>query len=164
MVAERHLLARFEGGFVQFVGYHAIFEIGLVREGEIDLSDAKRVEDIGIADVVSGRDVPGRPAEGQAPGQDRLPGEYGLYGEPVPFQQGMGEGEGRAGVANQFRAGFQPPGDDGHVVAGFGQARDVFQLADGHDARVLVVIEIRMRDWSHYTDWQSNIRPDSGQR
>ena len=137
-VAERYLLTRCEGGFIQFVGHHAVFEIGLVREVEIDLADAERVEDIRVAQVVAGRDVPGRPTEGQAPGQDELPGGYGPDGEAVAFQQGMGEGEGRAGVADHVCTGFQPPGDDGRVVAGFGQARDIFQPAGGHDARVLI--------------------------
>ena len=80
-------------GLVQLVGHHAVFEIGLVREGEIDFTNAERFEDVGVADVIAGRDVPGRPAERQSPGQDGLPGGYGQDCETVALPARYGRRE-----------------------------------------------------------------------
>ena len=109
-----------EGGLVQFVGHQAIFEVRLIRKGEIDPAHPKRIEHVCVADVVTGRDISDCPTEGQAPGQDRLAGADVLDGESMPFEQRMAQRKGYSVVIDHPCSGFQSSGNYGHVVARFG--------------------------------------------
>ena len=125
-----HLLAGLEAGLVQQVRGDLVGEIGLARQLEIDVAATQGVENSGVADVRSGRDVAAGVTERQAPRQQRGAAVDGLPRKAMAFQQGVVQAEPFI-AADHLGARLQPPRGDGDVVAGGGQSRHVVKVVHG---------------------------------
>src|SRR5215218_6990983 len=88
---------------------------------------AQDAQDLLVARVVSGRDVPDSTPEAEAPGQQVLPFCYGLDGEAVAFEDRVSHGKLGASVGHP-RPRLEPARRYRHVVARRGEASDILEI------------------------------------
>ena len=121
---ESDLLTRFECCLVHDERNDSVFEIGRLREAEVEVPETEGLDDPRIADIVAWQDILDRLTKGEVPGKQEGARQDVGNSESVSLQECVAQSKLRIAVCDSCACRHLSSGDR-NIVARYGESCDL---------------------------------------